>query len=373
MTKRTQVDRDYLSESGRIVFTREYLCARGTCCQSGCRYCPYGYGKQTDLQDSRPLSKVGWISLVPSWTETLFTVGAHLLGRTQFCIHPHDAMVPVPVVGGTKAINSESFRAVLQNARRLGYQSVLVVLDREENPRSFVDQITALAKNEIELEVQVLDTQVLSLSSLKSSFELLARAAQAFSDQNVCNGLTQMAARLSYCLNQLSTQAKGEGLLSQRLNVESKEQDSGDEVLDQSLSGVARNPNRCGEALGPRLRAEDRLPVGIYLVWRKPWIAVHRNSFIGDMVFAIKNVLIEPSGPIQDARARYPRLKDEQLSAFGSGAYVFLSTEPYDFASQKEEVTLELQRLGFGSIQIVDGETYSWFGVRALRALEDTL
>jgi hypothetical protein len=28
-------------ESGLYVFTEAYLAARGTCCDSGCRHCPY--------------------------------------------------------------------------------------------------------------------------------------------------------------------------------------------------------------------------------------------------------------------------------------------------------------------------------------------
>lgn len=35
----------YLDEQGRVVFTADYLFKRGYCCESGCRHCPYGYGK----------------------------------------------------------------------------------------------------------------------------------------------------------------------------------------------------------------------------------------------------------------------------------------------------------------------------------------
>ena len=44
------------------------------------------------------------VSLVPSITELLFTLGlaAHVVGRTGFCIHPRDAVRTVPKVGGTR-------------------------------------------------------------------------------------------------------------------------------------------------------------------------------------------------------------------------------------------------------------------------------
>ncbi len=36
---------DYYVENGLYVFTAEFLRRRGTCCQSGCRHCPYGFKK----------------------------------------------------------------------------------------------------------------------------------------------------------------------------------------------------------------------------------------------------------------------------------------------------------------------------------------
>ena len=34
---------DFYEEAGRVVFTAQYLLRRGTCCESGCRHCPYGF------------------------------------------------------------------------------------------------------------------------------------------------------------------------------------------------------------------------------------------------------------------------------------------------------------------------------------------
>jgi hypothetical protein len=34
--------RDYYWEGAVIVFTARYLLARGYCCDSGCRHCPFG-------------------------------------------------------------------------------------------------------------------------------------------------------------------------------------------------------------------------------------------------------------------------------------------------------------------------------------------
>ena len=34
---------DYYLENGLLVFTAAFLQKRGSCCESGCRHCPYGY------------------------------------------------------------------------------------------------------------------------------------------------------------------------------------------------------------------------------------------------------------------------------------------------------------------------------------------
>jgi hypothetical protein len=33
----------YFDEGGLLVFTAAYLIRRGTCCENGCRHCPYGF------------------------------------------------------------------------------------------------------------------------------------------------------------------------------------------------------------------------------------------------------------------------------------------------------------------------------------------
>jgi len=38
----------YLSDEGYIIFTETYHLKRGYCCQSGCKHCPWNYGKKID-------------------------------------------------------------------------------------------------------------------------------------------------------------------------------------------------------------------------------------------------------------------------------------------------------------------------------------
>ena len=46
-------EHDYVDpQTGYRVFTRLYLIERGTCCESTCRHCPYGFG--SDLKKTKP-------------------------------------------------------------------------------------------------------------------------------------------------------------------------------------------------------------------------------------------------------------------------------------------------------------------------------
>lgn len=69
------------------------------------------------------------VSLVPSITELVCDLGlsAFLVGRTGFCIHPHEIVRHVPKVGGTKDVNIEKIR-------RLAPTHLIVNVDENEKP-----------------------------------------------------------------------------------------------------------------------------------------------------------------------------------------------------------------------------------------------
>lgn len=41
---------DYYFENGLMVFTAQYLRDRGYCCTSGCRHCPYGFERESSVE-----------------------------------------------------------------------------------------------------------------------------------------------------------------------------------------------------------------------------------------------------------------------------------------------------------------------------------
>ena len=74
------------------------------------------------------------VSLVPSITELLFDLGlgAQIVGRTGFCIHPRDKVKRVPKVGGTKSIEAARIK-------RLAPTHLIANID--ENPRAAVEDL----------------------------------------------------------------------------------------------------------------------------------------------------------------------------------------------------------------------------------------
>ena len=72
--------------------------------------------------------------LVPSITETLFALGlgAQVVARTGFCIHPEPAVRDVPKVGGTKDVNV---------SKLLALEPTHVIVNIDENRKAMVDQL----------------------------------------------------------------------------------------------------------------------------------------------------------------------------------------------------------------------------------------
>jgi len=96
-----------------------------------------------------------------------------------------------------------------------------------------------------------------------------------------------------------------------------------------------------------------------YFIWRKPYMVAAGNTFINHMlqVFGFKNVF-------EDMK-RYPEINPMVLSELKPD-YIFLSSEPYSFSEKYFE---EFQAFAPGAkVILVDGEIFSWYGSRLLKA-----
>jgi ABC-type Fe3+-hydroxamate transport system substrate-binding protein len=77
------------------------------------------------------------VSLVPSWTETLFALGFNseeIVGVTKFCVEPAAAVASIAKVGGTK---NPDVRTILNLAPEL------VIANAEENRREDIERLRA--------------------------------------------------------------------------------------------------------------------------------------------------------------------------------------------------------------------------------------
>lgn len=112
--------------------------------------------------------------------------------------------------------------------------------------------------------------------------------------------------------------------------------------------GIPAEQNR----RGPRREWENCL----YLIWRNPWMTVSSETFIG-------SVLRKLGAPVPRFETLYPTVRPEDFDP--EKTLLLFSSEPFPFARKWNELA-ELPH----SQVLVDGEPYSWFGIRALRFLE---
>lgn len=112
-----------------------------------------------------------------------------------------------------------------------------------------------------------------------------------------------------------------------------------------------------------QLRLDFALPLlkkgtAVYLIWNDPIMAVGPNTFINEMLdFAgFENLTMS---------SRYPQLSREELIDL-SPNYLLLSSEPFPFKEKHVQYFQSL--LPETEVRIVDGEIYSWYGSRLLKA-----
>jgi len=97
----------------------------------------------------------------------------------------------------------------------------------------------------------------------------------------------------------------------------------------------------------------------LYLIWKSPYMAAGENTFINEMmkVAGFKNIL--------EGDLRYPELSLIEIKEYNPD-YILLSSEPYPFC---EKHVSELQTLlPDTTVILVNGEVFSWYGSRLLKA-----
>lgn len=96
-----------------------------------------------------------------------------------------------------------------------------------------------------------------------------------------------------------------------------------------------------------------------YLIWKDPYMFAGKNTFIDDILrkIGLSNVI---------QQSRYPEIELSKLQN-ANCQLVFLSSEPYPFKQKHiEEIELILPN---AKVMLVDGEMFSWYGSRLVKAV----
>ena len=102
----------------------------------------------------------------------------------------------------------------------------------------------------------------------------------------------------------------------------------------------------------------------LYLIWRKPWMTVSRDTYISRTL-----ALVGWDTLPADAPARYPELELD-AAMLADADRVLLSSEPYRFRERDIGVVQKLlPKNARCSVHLIDGEMTSWYGSRAIHGL----
>ncbi len=111
-----------------------------------------------------------------------------------------------------------------------------------------------------------------------------------------------------------------------------------------------------------RFVADKPIKKTAYFIWKSPYMAAGSDNFINEML------TLNRFQNIYDNKGRYPEIELKKMRLEGDPDLVFLSSEPYPF---KEEDAFEIGRFTHHAKTVfVDGEMFSWYGSRLLKAFE---
>ena len=98
----------------------------------------------------------------------------------------------------------------------------------------------------------------------------------------------------------------------------------------------------------------------LYLVWRKPWMTVARDTYIAATLARAGWDTVTKVSP-----RRYPELTDDD-AAWDDADRLLASSEPFAF---RERDARELTQRWHKPAHVIDGEWTSWYGARAIPGL----
>ncbi|MCU0446889.1 MAG: helical backbone metal receptor [Microscillaceae bacterium] len=169
-------------------------------------------------------------------------------------------------------------------------------------------------------------------------------------EENYQSGIEALAQKYPVWMSDIVSLADALQMIAQignLTNTESKSQLIVDEVVSRFADFTTR-----------QRKVEQTVA---YFIWYEPLMVVGGNTFINTMLgqFGLNNVF--------ESLGRYPQITPEILQA-AQPDWIFLSSEPFPFKSRH---VAELRAISPQSkVKLVDGELFSWYGTRLLKAVD---
>ena len=268
------------------------------------------------------------VSLVPSLTESLFDLGfgKTVVGITDYCIHPGNALAGLPRVGGPKNPRLDEILALKPD---------LVLANREENTRPAIEGLRSAG-----LTVWVTHPQ-----TVQQAMEVLWSLAALFKSQTAVASLKALGAAIDWAKS-----AAGENRRRYFCPIWYGQTQAG-----QSWWMTFNQQTYCHDLLGLVggencfAERERRYPLAADLGLEEPQEAGERDK-------------------------RYPRLTLEEICQ-ARPEIILLPDEPFEFGEPHRQEMLELladtPAVRQGRVYLVEGSLITWHGTRLARALRE--
>lgn len=143
------------------------------------------------------------------------------------------------------------------------------------------------------------------------------------------------------CLNEAVAMVRGVGDVTGKAN---KANVLADTIL-QSYQNIKKQPQKCA----------------LYFIWQNPYMVVGSNTFIDEMLNRIGLINVASN------LSRYPELSIAQIEELDP-EIILLSSEPFPFKDKHKQYFNEI--CPNAAVHIVDGEMFSWYGSRLLKAVD---
>lgn len=284
-------------------------------------------GRDNTLHFQHPPQRV--LSLVPSLTESLFDLGFGdaVVGITDFCVYPQEALVDLPRVGGTKNARIESILALKPD---------LVIANQEENSRQLIEA----------LEAEGLRVWVTFPKTVRQALDLLWTLTGLFQSRMAAVRLETLELSLGWAQNAVTN----------------------------------RQPSRYFCPIW-----YDKTKKG-----QQWWMTFNRHTYCHDLLAILggQNAFSgrERCYPLEadlglvrtqdpgERDTRYPRLTLEEICS-ANPEIILLPDEPYSFdqplRQELETLLADTTAVREGRVSQVDGSLITWHGTRLARALQE--